>query len=116
MKRILSALGYWLAIVFVIGASFSAGFLYRVWNDSAVAFRQARGNLLIAGLRGNEPVSATRIYDCYGNQLATAFVENRFPVTLDKISPWVVKGFVATEDRKFYDHWGVDIQRIVKHD
>ncbi|MEA3266839.1 MAG: transglycosylase domain-containing protein, partial [Candidatus Fermentibacteria bacterium] len=112
MKKTITAIFYWLFIVFVVGASFGAGFLYRVWNDSAVAFRQARGNLLVAGLRGSEPVSATRIYDRYGEQLATAFVENRYPVTLDQISPWVVRGFVATEDRNFYTHGGVDLQGI----
>ncbi|MCK5842621.1 MAG: transglycosylase domain-containing protein, partial [Candidatus Sabulitectum sp.] len=112
MKRTINGIVYWLFIVFVVGASFGAGFLYRVWNDSAVAFRQARGNLLVAGLRGSEPVSATRIYDRYGDQLATAFVENRYPVTLDQISPWVVRGFVATEDRNFYTHGGVDLQGI----
>jgi len=112
MKKALTAACYWLALSAVLCASFGAGFLYRVWNDSSVAFRQARGNLLVAGLRGTEPVSATRIYDCYGNQLATAFVENRYPVTLDQISPWVIRGFIATEDRKFYEHRGVDLQGI----
>ena len=112
MKKFLRAAGFWAFIVLVMGISFSGGFLYRVWNDSAVAFRQARGNLLVAGLRGNEPVSATRIYDRFGNQLATAFVENRYPVTIDQVSPWVVKGFIATEDRNFYSHSGVDLQGI----
>jgi len=112
MKKKLTAVVYWLVIAVVVGLSFGAGFLYRVWNDSAVAFRQARGNLLVAGLRGSEPVSATRIYDCYGNQLATAFVENRYPITLDQVSPWVVQGFIATEDRNFYSHSGVDLQGI----
>jgi penicillin-binding protein 1A len=112
MKKVLWVVGYWLIISASVCTSFGVGFLYRVWNDSSVAFRQARGNLLVAGLRGSEPVSSTRIYDCYGNQLATAFVENRYPVTLDQISPWVIRGFVATEDRNFYTHRGVDIQGI----
>ena len=114
MKRVFTGTGYWLVILITIGFSFSGGFLYRVWNDSAVAFSQARGNLLVAGLRGNEPVSATRIYDCNGEQLATAFVENRYPVTLDQVSPWVTKGFIATEDRNFYTHSGVDMQGIFR--
>lgn len=114
MKGFFKGLAYWTAVAGVIGIFFTAGFLYRVWNDSAVAFRQARGNLLVAGLRGTEPVSATRIYDRFGNQLATAFVENRYPVTIDQVSPWVVKGFVATEDRNFYSHSGVDMQGIAR--
>lgn len=114
MKRTLKAVFYWMAIVIVIGLAFTGGFLHRVWSDSSEAFRQARGNLLVAGLRGSEPVSATIIYDKNGEQLATAFVENRYPVTLDQVSPWVIRGFIATEDRNFYSHPGVDLQGITR--
>ncbi|OZC03083.1 penicillin-binding protein 1A [Rubricoccus marinus] len=34
--------------------------------------------------------------------------ENRTWVPLDSISPHVVNALLATEDRRFYDHWGVD--------
>ncbi|PIE52515.1 penicillin-binding protein [Candidatus Fermentibacteria bacterium] len=114
MKKTLAAVGYWFAVTAVIGVAFSAGFLHRVWSDSAEAFSEARGNLLVAGLRGSEPVSATRIYDCNGEELATAFVENRYPVTLDQVSPWVIRGFIATEDRNFYTHSGIDLQGIFR--
>jgi penicillin-binding protein 1A len=114
MKGALKTFLYWLLIILVTGAGFTAGFLYRVWNDSADAFRQARGNLLVAGLRGSEPVSATLIFDRNGEQLATAFVENRHPITLDRVSPWVIRGFIATEDRNFHTHSGVDLKGIAR--
>ncbi|MEO5660997.1 MAG: transglycosylase domain-containing protein [Polaromonas sp.] len=36
---------------------------------------------------------------------------NRQWVTLDKIAPSVVNALIATEDRRFYDHHGIDIRR-----
>lgn len=114
MKRILPEVLLWIGLILVIAGSFSAGFLYRVWHDSARSFRESHGNLLVASLRGHEPASATRIYDMYGDQLAVAFVENRYPVTLDQVSPWVIEGFIATEDRNFYAHEGVDLRGIIR--
>ena len=34
--------------------------------------------------------------------------ENRTWVPLDSISHWATDALLATEDRRFYDHWGVD--------
>jgi penicillin-binding protein 1A len=34
-------------------------------------------------------------------------------VTLDQVSPWVVKALIATEDRRFYQHSGVDVSRTL---
>jgi penicillin-binding protein 1A len=114
VKKVLSEVLLWVMLSLVVAGSFGAGFLYRVWHDSARAFRESHGNLLVASLRGHEPASATRIYDMYGEQLAVAFVENRYPVTLEQVSPWVIEGFIATEDRNFYTHRGLDTRGIIR--
>ncbi|MEG0095902.1 MAG: transglycosylase domain-containing protein [Raoultibacter sp.] len=44
--------------------------------------------------------------------LGEFYAENREPVTADKISPYVLKGTVATEDERFYDHGGIDVVGI----
>ncbi|MTI10907.1 transglycosylase domain-containing protein [Curvivirga aplysinae] len=31
------------------------------------------------------------------------------PITLDELPPSVIQAFIATEDRRFYDHFGIDI-------
>ena len=36
---------------------------------------------------------------------------NREWVTLDQVSPNVVKALIATEDHRFYDHFGLDLRR-----
>ena len=47
------------------------------------------------------------------------FLEKTYPkdqhwVNLDEISPYVIEGFIATEDRNFYTHFGFDPLRIAK--
>ena len=46
--------------------------------------------------------------------LAHFFAENREPVSLDQISPFVLEGTVATEDERFYEHDGVDYWGVAR--
>lgn len=39
---------------------------------------------------------------------------NRQPVTLGDISPWLAKATLAVEDRRFYDHAGVDVRGLIR--
>jgi penicillin-binding protein 1A len=105
---------YWVGIALVCSLFFGAGFLWRVYHDSSRAFAKARGSLLVAGLRGHELVAATRIYDRNGEVLASAFVENRRPISLDEMSPWVTRGIIATEDKSFYQHSGISMRGILR--
>ncbi|MEA2826113.1 MAG: penicillin-binding protein [Actinomycetota bacterium] len=57
----------------------------------------------------------TIIYDAAGNQLATLHgQENRFPVKLDQVPDVVQKAVIAAEDRKFFQHGGIDPLGIVR--
>lgn len=40
------------------------------------------------------------------------FYENRTTVPIEDISPNVVNALIATEDHRFYSHWGVDMKRM----
>ncbi len=40
------------------------------------------------------------------------YTENRTPVTLSQMPPYLVDCFVGTEDVRFYKHGGVDIKRV----
>lgn len=41
------------------------------------------------------------------------FAENRTYVNLNQISPNVVHALIATEDHRFYRHWGIDMYRTL---
>ncbi|MCH8568295.1 MAG: transglycosylase domain-containing protein [Balneolales bacterium] len=48
-----------------------------------------------------------------GETLDTYFIENRRFVTIDEISPHTVNALIATEDHRFYNHWGIDMRRTL---
>lgn len=57
------------------------------------------------------PDAASQFYDCKGNPIYTTLsVERRIPITIDKIPKNVQNAFIAIEDNRFYDHFGIDIR------
>lgn len=53
--------------------------------------------------------------DNEGNELFTThFNSEGSYVELDKISPYIISGYVVVEDKNFYSHNGLDISRIIK--
>lgn len=49
-----------------------------------------------------------------GKQLGRLQQNRREPVTLEQISPWVVRALIDTEDHRFREHGGVDWLRSLK--
>jgi len=66
-------------------------------------------------IKAREIGANSEVYDARGDSLGVlANDENRQPVTSKQISPWMKKGTVAIEDRRFYEHGGVDPQGIAR--
>ena len=57
-------------------------------------------------------VAASEIYSADGKLMGRFFNENRQPVPYDSISPLFIKALVSTEDERFYQHHGIDVQGI----
>jgi len=57
---------------------------------------------------------ASVIYDRNGEIVAKLFLENRSPVVLREVSPWMVKSTLAAEDSSFYTHPGMKITSIMR--
>ena len=60
----------------------------------------------------NNDVSTT-VYSADGEVLGSYYSENRIEVGYDDLSPYLVKGLVATEDKRFYDHSGIDMTGLL---
>jgi len=58
-------------------------------------------------LENFEPELSTKLVDRRGVVLKELFTQRRFYVPLAGIPPHVQRAFLAVEDHKFYDHWGV---------
>ncbi|APT85974.1 transglycosylase domain-containing protein [Corynebacterium flavescens] len=61
-------------------------------------------------LAAGELPGVSTIKDAQGNDLAHLYSQRRYPVSPDKISDPMKQATVAIEDRRFYEHDGVDFQ------
>lgn len=61
-------------------------------------------------LKNIETANATEIYSADSVLIGRFYVENRTTISLDKISPYVVTALLATEDKRFFEHSGIDLQ------
>lgn len=68
----------------------------------------------IRSLETYRPPAVTRIYSADKKVLAELFVEKRDPVLLKDIPCFLKEAIVATEDRNFYKHSGVDLKGILR--
>lgn len=68
----------------------------------------------ISDLTAVQPGSGSRIISADGVVLATVATENRQYVPLDRIPAKLQEAVVATEDREFYKHIGVDPRGIAR--
>jgi 1A family penicillin-binding protein len=55
---------------------------------------------------------STLLYDANNNLVSALFEEHRMSVSLDDMSPHMTNAVLVTEDRRFFDHDGIDIRRI----
>jgi penicillin-binding protein 1A len=61
-----------------------------------------------------QPSRSTRVFARDGTLLANLFRQNRTWVSIDHIPVFVRNAFIATEDRNFYNHHGVDLGGIAR--
>src|SRR6478736_4918122 len=114
MSRRRSRRSFWasvaLACALIVGGAVSAATV----TAGIYIYSQVHG-LDINKLKPDYPGQNTIIYDRYGGKLATvASVENRTHVTSSQISPWLKEATVAIEDRRFYEHGGVDYVGVLR--
>ncbi|MEK6551841.1 MAG: PBP1A family penicillin-binding protein [Bacteroidota bacterium] len=57
---------------------------------------------------------ATNVWSKDGQLIGSFFNENRVEVSIDSIPAHVINALIATEDKNFYHHWGVDLKRFIK--
>ncbi len=94
------------ALFFMLGA----GFAWGAWQRVCAAERCPT----IARLGPNsQPQQTSKIYAADGRLITELGLERRTVLSLRDIPPWVRAAFVATEDKRFYQHNGIDYWRII---
>jgi len=65
-------------------------------------------------LENYDPDLVTRIYSSDGKVLNELFVQKRVFVELDKIPSHMKNAVISSEDRRFYDHWGLSMRSVIR--
>ena len=91
------------------GAAFFVVVLLGIWTRAC-----ASDACNISSLSGYDPDQASRIYAADGRQIGDFFESARRTVLpLKEMSPAVPAAFISIEDKRFYEHHGVDWVRFV---
>jgi penicillin-binding protein 1A len=94
--------GYLLLAVIVI-ILFAGGFFIYLYS----------GLPSLKQLENPKMAQASLVVSADGVVLDRYYKQNRTNVSLDEISPYVVQALIATEDHRFYHHWGIDMIRTL---
>lgn len=92
-------------LVFLTAAIGGAVILYNWAAKDLPGFKQ---------ITDYNPPLVTTVYAKDDQVLGYFYKEKRFLVTLDQMSPWLPKAFLAAEDAGFYEHEGVDLTAIAR--
>ena len=65
-------------------------------------------------LENYDPDLVTRIYSVDGKVLDELFVQKRVFIELDRIPEHMQYAVVASEDRRFFEHWGLSMRSIAR--
>ena len=91
-------------LIGLVALTYASVRTYEIWQSELPSFDQ---------LHNIEPNIKTKIYDRNGILLKEFYSENRVLTPYQDLPPDLVKMLIATEDRAFYDHWGIHIRRAV---
>lgn len=68
----------------------------------------------VRSLEEYQPSIISRVYADNHRLLAEFYLENRTPVALEDVPENLIKALIATEDVRFYSHWGIDYRGIAR--
>src|SRR5258705_435776 len=96
--------------VIAVGAvsAFSIAVLLAAWGWACA------GNSCpsIDELGGYDPKQASKVFAADGRLITDLGLERRTVVPLGEMSPYVKAAFITTEDKRFYEHHGIDWYRV----
>ncbi|MSO66669.1 MAG: penicillin-binding protein 1A [Pseudolabrys sp.] len=107
MKLLLRFLGFLFAagtILFVVGVAGAAGLLWHFSKDLPD----------YSQLQDYEPPVMTRVHAADGSLLGEYARERRLYIPIQAVPKLVINGFLAAEDKNFYEHGGLDFTGIAR--
>ncbi len=65
-------------------------------------------------LENPKPQLASKVYAINGQLIGTISIQNRIETSIDSLPKYLPEALISTEDRDFYHHWGVNLDRVFK--
>ena len=65
-------------------------------------------------LHNIEPSLITKIYSADGKLIKEFYTERRILILLERMPPHLIDALLATEDRRFFKHWGVNLLALAR--
>ena len=97
-----------------MGRKFKIFLLFIVLLSIAFAVYVVSGLPSLEQLENPTTSLATEVFGSDGKLIGTFSEEARIEVKFKDLPPHLVNALIATEDRSFYTHWGVDVGRVFK--
>src|SRR6266852_3261262 len=101
-KRVLAATA--LALLYGTGVAYGS------WTRVCAAERCP--SIMRISPERNPQIQSSKVYAADGRLISEYGIEHRTVLPLDKIPVYVRQAFIAVEDKRFYDHNGIDYWRI----
>ncbi len=92
----------WIPLLFVV--SLGLGFGWGAWRNLCVDCPS------IAQIHTWEPQQTSKVFSHDGQLIGELGIERRTPVAFQALPPHVPQAFIAVEDRRFFNHRGVDVR------
>ena len=88
--------------IFIAGGIGLAGYLYYLSRDLPS----------LSQIEQTRPKLVSKVYSADNKLIKEFFEEKRTFVPLDSMSRYLKEAAIATEDRRFYNHWGINVRRL----
>lgn len=106
MRKKITYILWWLTGLFIVGVSLFFLSIWQGWIGYVPPVEELEN-----------PISryASQVMSDDGELLGTwSYNENRMYATYDEIAPCVYKALIATEDKRFYEHSGIDPRSVLR--
>lgn len=106
--RFLRKAGVTVAAVTALGITISGAFILLVWLG---AFGPLPSYQILRAIHNEE---ASLVYAVDGEIIGKIYAENRTNITLDEVPEHLVNALIATEDKRFFAHDGLDTRSYLR--
>lgn len=106
-----------LVVTCALAGALVGGLLLPIVGSIGLVARNAAGRFLAArcDIHETPPPQRSTIFARDGKTvIARLFTQNRAPLTLDQVPRPLIHALIDTEDRRFYQHHGVDVRGLLR--